>query len=207
MKEVTVRGSKMDCTSISAQQHHPRRNLCLTSILYPICASPFKTQTMYRRTVFETALRQRLLQSSQNSVISILRLVVGVEQQRVTRRPPRVAVTNTPDGDTNTISLAQASLDHISPVRLLSILNVNLSQRTLGSSSTESGHGSRCVGALARGQVTLRTNTVDGDARGDPLLDVADHALRLRVRSGIETTPCQNTRRAGKRVWQLTCNR
>ena len=156
-----------------------------------------------QKKAYATALRQRLLQSSQNGVISIFRLIVGVEQQRVTRRPPRVAVTNTPDGDTNTISLVQASLDHISLVRLLSILNVDLSQRTLGSSSAESGHGSRRIGSLAGGQVTLRTNTVDGDARGDPLLDVADHALCLRIRSGIETTSCQSTRRAGKRVGDL----
>jgi hypothetical protein len=128
----------------------------------------------------------RLLQSSQNSVVSRLSLVPRVEQQRVTLRPPRVAVAYTPYGDTNAIGLVQARLDNVRPVSSLRVLDVNFSERALGSSSAESSHSGGGVGTLAGGQVTLRADTVDRDTLADPVLDVANHGLGLCVGGLVE---------------------
>jgi hypothetical protein len=91
----------------------------------------------------------RLLESSKDSVVSLLGVEAGVEQKRVTLWPPGVGVADTPDGDTNTVLLVQASLDDVGPVRLLSVLDVDLGERTLGSCAAERGHGSGGVGTLA----------------------------------------------------------
>jgi hypothetical protein len=131
-----------------------------------------------------------LLQSSQNLVVGGLGLEAGVEQERVALGPPRVVVTNTPDSDTDAVGLVKASLDDVAPVRSVSILDIDLGQGALGSGTAESSHGGGSVGTLARLQVTLRTNTVNGDAGSDPLLDVADHGGRLRVRSLVKAGIC-----------------
>jgi hypothetical protein len=128
----------------------------------------------------------RLLESSKNGVVSLLGVEVAVEQKRVTLGPPGVGVADTPDGNTDTVVLVQASLDDVGPVGLLGVLDVNLGERTLGGCCAERGHGSRGVGTLAGCQVTLGTDTVDGDTGGDPLLDVADQTLGLRVGGGVQ---------------------
>jgi hypothetical protein len=122
----------------------------------------------------------RLLECSQDLVVGSLGLEARVEQQRVTLGPPGVVVTNTPDGDTD------ASLDDIGPILTVGVLDVDLGERTLGSSAAKSCHGGGGVSTLAGLQVTLRANAIDGDTSGDPLLDVADHGGRLRVRSLVE---------------------
>jgi hypothetical protein len=133
---------------------------------------------------------ERLLESSQNLVVGSLGLEAGIEQQRVTLGPPGVVVTYTPDGDTDAVGLVQASLDDVAPILSVGILDVDLGQRTLGSGTAKSCHGGRGVGTLARLQVTLRADAVDGDTGSDPLLDVADHGGRLRVRSLVKAGYC-----------------
>jgi hypothetical protein len=128
----------------------------------------------------------RLLECSQDLVVGSLGLEARVEQQRVTLGPPGVVVTNTPDGDTDAVLLVQASLDDIGPILTVGVLDVDLGERTLGSSAAKSCHGGGGVSTLAGLQVTLRANAIDGDTSGDPLLDVADHGGRLRVRSLVE---------------------
>jgi hypothetical protein len=104
-----------------------------------------------------------------------LGLVAGVEQERVTLGPPGVVVTDTPHGDTNAVLLVHASLDDVGPIGGRSVLDVDLSHGALGSGTAKSSHSSDRVGTLTGSQVGLRTNTVNGNAGGDPLLDVADH--------------------------------
>jgi hypothetical protein len=132
-----------------------------------------------------------LLQSSQNLVVGSLGLEAGVEQERVALGPPGVVVTDTPDSDTDAVLLVKAGLDDVAPVGSVGVLDVDLGQGALGSSTAESSHGGGSVGTLAGLQVALRTNTVDGDAGSDPLLDVADHGGRLRVRSLVKAGKCQ----------------
>lgn len=127
-----------------------------------------------------------LLQRCKNSVICLLRLVARVEQKRVTLGPPRIAVTNTPNGDTDTVVLSQAALDNVSPVRLLRILDVELSNRTLRGSSTESSKSSGHLRTLAGLQVGLRADAVDRDTGGAPGLYVLDHGLSLGIGCGVE---------------------
>jgi len=124
----------------------------------------------------------RLLESSEDSVVGWLGVVVGIEEKRLTLGPPGVVVADTPDSDTNAVLLVQASLGDIGPVRGLSVLNVNFGERTLRGRSTKRGHGIRNVGTLAGRNVALRTDTVNGDASSNPLLNVADHTLGLGVR-------------------------
>lgn len=127
-----------------------------------------------------------LLQSCKDSVVSCLSVVVGIEEQRVTLGPPGVCVTHTPDGDTNAVVLGQAALDHVSPVRLLRILDIELSDCTLGSSSAQSSEGSGRLRTLAGLQVSLRTDAVNGHTSRAPGLDVLDQGLRLCVRRRVE---------------------
>ena len=122
-----------------------------------------------------------LCQRSQHLVVRCLGLVVRVEQQWVARRPPRVAITDSPNSDTHAIRLVQAGLDNIGPVRSRCILDIDLGESTLGSSGAKCRHGGWSIGTLTRCQVTLRADAVDGNPLGDPLLDVAGHALRLCV--------------------------
>ena len=133
-------------------------------------------------------LTRLLVDSSKDSVVSCLGVVVGVEEEGVAVGPPGVVVADTPDGNTNAVLLVQASLDDVLPVRGLGVLDVDLGERTLGGGSAERGHGGGSVGTLAGGDVTLRTDTVDGDTGGDPLLDVADHTLGLGVGRLVQAT-------------------
>jgi hypothetical protein len=119
-------------------------------------------------------------------LVSSLGLVAGVKQKRVTLGPPRVVVTNTPNGDTDAVLLGRAGLDDAGPVVGRRILNIDFSQSALWGGGAERGHGSRCVGSLAGGQMALRADAVDGDAGCDPGLDIADYALRLGVTGGVE---------------------
>lgn len=127
-----------------------------------------------------------LLQRRQHSIIRRLRLIVRIKQQRVTRRPPRIRIPNTPDRYTNTIRLAQTSLNNIRPIRRLRILNINLGHRTLRRSRTQRSHSRRRTRALARSQMGLRADPIDRDAGRAPGFDVLDHGLRLGGRGGVE---------------------
>jgi hypothetical protein len=124
---------------------------------------------------------KRLCKSLENSVVGGLGVEVAVEQQRVTLGPPGVLVANTPDGDTDAVLLVQASLDNVGPVRSLGVLDVDLGKSALWGSSAESGHGSRGLGTLSGLQMTLGTDTVNGNTSSPPLLDVLDHSLGLSV--------------------------
>lgn len=153
--------------------------------------SEYHRKRMYKNPVVQrTCVDTTLLQRRQNGVVRLLRLEVSIEQQRVTLRPPRVAVPNTPYCDTDAVVLVQAGLDDIGPVRLLRVLDINLSQRAFGSGSTQCGHGGRRVCTLARLQVALRTDTVDGHAGRAPLLDLVDQAGCFGVRGRVEVYAC-----------------
>jgi hypothetical protein len=128
----------------------------------------------------------RLCQCSQDLVVGVLGLVAGVEQQRVTLGPPGVVVANSPNGDADAVGLVKASLDHVGPIRRIGILDVDLSHGALGCGTAKDCHGGRGVGTLAGCQVALRTDTINGNTRRNPLLDVAGHGGRLRVRSLVE---------------------
>src|SRR5690242_19871712 len=146
---------------------------------------------MYKnRIVQRTYAKTDLLQRRQNGVVRLLRLEVSIEQQRVTLRPPRVAVPNTPYRDTDAVLLVQARLNDIGPVRLLRVLDIDLGQRAFGSGSTQCGHGGRRIRALARLQVALRTDTVDGHAGRAPLLDLVDQAGGFGVRGRVKVYAC-----------------
>jgi hypothetical protein len=131
-----------------------------------------------------------LCQRGQDLVVGGLGLVAGVEQQRVTLGPPGIVVAHTPNGDTDAVLLADASLDNVGPVGGGGVLDVDFGHGTLRCGATESSHGGDGVGALAGGQVGLRADTVDGDAGSDPLLDVLDHSLRLGVRGRVQAESC-----------------
>lgn len=126
-----------------------------------------------------------LLKSSHGLVVGRLRLVVGVEQERVALGSPGFCVADTPDSDTHAVLLVDASLDNVGPVRG-SVLDVDLSHGTLGSGTTKSSHGGDRVGTLAGCQVGLRTHTVNGNTGSDPLLDMVDHRSRLHVRRRVK---------------------
>lgn len=42
----------------------------------------------------------------------------------------------------------------------------------------------------------IPTNSIDGDSSGNPLLDVADHAVHFGIGGGIQTMSNQYQRRA-----------
>jgi hypothetical protein len=145
--------------------------------------APAPVQWLHRRL---SKCVRHLSQSLENSVVGRLGVEAAVEEQRVALGPPGVLVTNTPDGDTDTVLLVQASLDNVGPVRSLGVLDVDLGESALWGSSAESSHGSRSVSTLSGCQVTLGTDTVNGDTSGPPLLDVLDHSLGLSVVGAVQ---------------------
>ena len=89
---------------------------------------------------------------------------------------PRVLVRDTPDGDTDTLGDVEAGLGDGGVVSSRGSADVELSDGNLldtsGSQSLESALDT--IGGTGV-EMGLRTNTVDGDALGNPLLDVGDH--------------------------------
>lgn len=132
------------------------------------------------------SIANSLLESVEDSGVSLLGVVAVVEEERVALGPPGVGVPDTPDGDTNAVLLVKAGLGDVGPVSLLGVLDVDLGHGALGSNAAEELHGVDGSGTLAGGKVSLRTDTVDGDTGGDPLLDVLGHGLGLCVVGSVK---------------------
>jgi hypothetical protein len=119
---------------------------------------------------------QNLAESVNNSAVGRLGLVLSVEEEAVLLLAPRVLVRDTPDSDTDTLGDVKASLGNSSVVGSRGSTDVELSDSNLldtsGSHLLESSLDT--VGGT-RVEMGLRTNTVNGDALGNPLLDVGDH--------------------------------
>jgi len=97
--------------------------------------------------------------------------------------PYRVA--DTPDGDSDTLGLIQAALGDGSVVVGVVTLDIELGYgNLLDAASGESLDGASEGRSLTGVQVSLGADSVDGDARRDPLLDVSDHSVGQLGRGG-----------------------
>lgn len=127
------------------------------------------------------------LQDVAKVVVSSLGLEVGVEQERRGLLPPAVLVADTPDGDTDAVLEVNASVDGGLVVGGRGTGDVELGDGALADDGAEVLQGSGVLrDGPAAAQVRLGANTVDGNASGDPLLDLGDHALGLSVVGGVE---------------------
>ena len=132
------------------------------------------------------SIASSLLESVEDGGVSLLGVEAVVEEEGVALGPPGVGVLDTPDGDTNAVLLVKAGLGDVGPVSLLGVLDVDLGHGALGSNAAEELHGVDGSGTLAGGKVSLRTDTVDGDTGGDPLLDVLGKGLGLCVVGSVK---------------------
>lgn len=132
--------------------------------------------------------KPHLAESVDNSSVSSLGVVVSIEQKAVVLLAPRVLVRYAPDGDTNALGDVEAGLGNGSVVVGGGSADVELGDGNL--LHTRVGEGSESTLDLASGtgvKVSLRTNTVDGDALAEPLLDRGNHALGdLGGAAGVE---------------------
>jgi hypothetical protein len=131
-----------------------------------------------------------LLKSIDNSSVSSLLLEVAVKQQRAITLSPALAVRNTPLGNTNTVGRLHASIDNLDVRARVGTSEIKLSHCALGSRGTDglesTGNIVRVVEGARLSKVGLRANAVDGDAGGDPLLDVGDEAGGFAVGGAVE---------------------
>jgi hypothetical protein len=121
------------------------------------------------------------LQSADKGVVSLLRLVVVVKQQRAVAAAPALLVGYTPYSDTNTLGNGKTSVHDGKEVASSSTLDVELGDGNLldirGSQSLEgSGNTRSRVPSTGLGKMALATDTINGDTLRDPLVDVSDHA-------------------------------
>jgi hypothetical protein len=108
------------------------------------------------------------LESVHQGVVSSLRAVAAVVEQRVLVRAPAVAVRDTPDGDTDALLDVEASVGDGDVVVGTSALDVELGDGDLldvgASKSLESSRDTRSrVPATGTGQVSLSANAINGN--------------------------------------------
>ena len=115
------------------------------------------------------------LNSSQNGGHGLLGLEVGVEEKGGLVGEPAVGVTAAPAGDTDTVLDVNAALGDGNVVRLRGAGDVELGDGNLGGAFTENLESSGVGGTRASEQVRLGTDAVDGNAFGNPLLDILAH--------------------------------
>lgn len=97
-----------------------------------------------------------LLQSSNDRVISRLRVEVGVKQERVILRPPAIGVTHAPDCDTDALRNLQTGLRHSSVVSGAGADDIQLRDRDLLDAAAGKGlQGAEGVAALVGLEVSL----------------------------------------------------
>jgi len=145
---------------------------------------------MYKKSSKVCALGDEgfLLKGVEDGSVSRLWLVVAVEQKWVVLRSPGIWVPDAPDGDADALGLVQAGVDDVDVVSGTRVDDIDLGEGDLG----DSGAGKRVDGGgrrrtLSGLQMTLRSDSVDGDAGSDPLLNVVDHAGRdLGIVCGVE---------------------
>lgn len=116
----------------------------------------------------------------------ILRIKVRIKQQRIPLRPPGILIPNPPHSNPLAVRLLHARAHNALPIARLRILDIDFSESALRGGGAKCGHGGGGLRSLARLQVALRADTVDGDASGDPFFDIADHALGFAVVGGVE---------------------
>lgn len=122
-----------------------------------------------------------LTESVYNSAVGRLGLVVTVEEETVLLLAPRVLVRDTPDRDADTLGNIEAGLGDNGVIVGGGRTDIELSDgnflNTSGSHLLESRLDT--VGGTGV-EMGLGADTVDGDALGNPLLDVGDHtSLKL----------------------------
>jgi hypothetical protein len=131
-----------------------------------------------------------LLESVDNGSVSSLLLEATVEEKGAVAASPRLAVGNTPLGDTNTVLGLDTGVDDLDVAGGVRPGKIKLGHRTLGGSSADGLEGSRDVVRVVEGtglsEMGLGTNTINGDAGGDPLLDVRDESGGLGVSGRVE---------------------
>lgn len=87
-------------------------------------------------------------------------------------------IANTPNSDTNTLRFSQAPLGNGNIVILVIALDVQLGDGDLLDARGAKGRDRLSEGgALARLEMALGADAVDGHAGGEPLLDVRHHAV------------------------------
>lgn len=142
----------------------------------PCASNNVKTRNKIFSEGYPFYVTLRLTESVDNSGVSGLSLVLSVEEKAVLLLAPRVLVRDTPDSNTDTLRNVKASLGNGSVVGSRGRADVELSDGNLlytsGSHLLESSLDT--VGGTGV-EMGLRTDTVNGDALGDPLLDVSDH--------------------------------
>lgn len=126
-------------------------------------------------------------QDAANAIVRILGLEVGIEKQRGAALDPAVLVADTPHGNPDAVFHVQARRHSSLVITRRGALDVELRDRTLARSSTESlQRGGVVRDGPDTGQMRLRADAVDGDAGGHPLGDVGRHSLSLGVGGGVE---------------------
>jgi hypothetical protein len=131
-----------------------------------------------------------LLESVDNGSVSSLLLEATVEEEGAVAASPRLAVGNTPLGDTNTVLGLDTGVDNLDVAGGIGTGKIKLGHCALGGSSADGLESSRNVVRVVEGaglaEMGLGTNTVDGDAGGDPLLNVRDETGGLGVGGRVE---------------------
>ena len=128
-----------------------------------------------------------LSQSVESPIVTRLLVQVSVEQaDLVAGSPPRVGIADTPAGNTNALGNVQARPGNVSIVGGASILDVKFGDGDFGDARVgKSGEGTLSVGTHANTQVSLGSDTVDGDALGSPLPDLVGKTDGLGIRSRV----------------------
>lgn len=115
--------------------------------------------------------------------IRSLGLVVGIEKKRCRACAPRIGIAYTPDRDTKTLSNVQARLHSSGVVAGGSTVDVELGDGDIvdicgGELGKRRGEASSVVPATGSSKMGLRSNTIDRDTSGNPLVDMSDHTRR-----------------------------
>lgn len=120
------------------------------------------------------------LQGVHEGVVCCLGLVVAVEEERVVIGPPAISVRDSPDGDSDTLGDLETSVHDGEVVVGSSTGDIELGDGNFrnigcGKGSESSGNTRGRVPSARSGQVALGSNTIDGNALGEPPVDVGNH--------------------------------
>ena len=134
--------------------------------------------------------QHRLLESVDNGSVSSLLLEVAVEEKGAVALSPGLAVGNTPLGDTDAVLGLDTGVDDLDVGSGVGTGEIELGHGALGGSGADGLEGGGDVVGVVEGaglaEMGLGTDTVDGDAGGDPLLDVGDETGGLGVGGRVQ---------------------
>jgi hypothetical protein len=113
-------------------------------------------------------------------VVCCLGSVVAVKQERIIARSPAVLIRNTPNSDADTLGNTNTPIDDSPVVTGRSTRDIKLSDGNLrdvgGSKRSQSSWDTRrWVPSTGSGQVSLCSDTIDGDTLRQPLVNVSNH--------------------------------